>query len=413
MAFEKTWRWFGPDDNITLNDLNQIGIEGVVTALHHIPNGEIWPLREIMELKTAIEEYGMRWSVVESLPVSEGIKTGSSGSEKLILNYQESLRNLGKCGIDTVTYNFMPVLDWVRTDLHFKLPSGGEVMFFDPAVFVAFDVFILGRSGAESDYPYEMVEKARDKFQAMSCEVADNLARNIIVASQGFIDGVVGDASADYKKIFLEHIDSYRNIDRKKYRQHLAGFLNQVVPVAEAYGINLCIHPDDPPFPVLGLPRIASTSEDIEWILNRHDSLSNGFVFCTGSLSVKNNHLLEELIKSCGHRIHFLHLRNNILLPDGSFYESGHIHGDVKIYPVMKLLIEEQQRRIKEGRRDIRMPLRADHGIKMLDDFNRASNPGYPLTGRMRGLAELTGLEMGIENAIAEQARDHGMQSTG
>jgi mannonate dehydratase len=405
MAFEKTWRWFGPDDPVKLSDLKQMGIEGVVTALHHIPNGEVWPLREIREVQSAIEEYGMRWSVVESLPVSEGIKTGAPDSEELILNYQESLRNIGKCNIDTVTYNFMPVLDWVRTDLHFKLPSGGEVMFFNPAVFAAFDVFILGRPGAERDYPGELVEKARNIFQAMTGEEADNLTRDIIFVSQVFIDGVVNNASADYKKIFLEHVDSYRYIDRGKYRQHLAGFLTRVIPVAEAYGINMCIHPDDPPFPVLGLPRIVSSVEDIEWILNRHDSLSNGFVFCTGSLSLKNNHLLGELIKSSGHRIHFLHLRNNILLPDGSFYESGHIHGDVNMYRVMKMLIEEQQRRTKEGRRDIRMPLRADHGIKMLDDFNRASNPGYPLAGRMRGLAELTGLEMGIENAIKEQAK--------
>jgi mannonate dehydratase len=405
MAFEKTWRWFGPDDPVKLSDLKQMGIEGVVTALHHIPNGEVWPLSEIREVQSAIEEYGMRWSVVESLPVSEGIKTGAPDSEELILNYQESLRNIGKCNIDTVTYNFMPVLDWVRTDLHFKLPSGGEVMFFNPAVFAAFDVFILGRPGAERDYPCELVEKARNIFQAMTGEEADNLTRDIIFVSQVFIDGVVNEDSADYKKIFLEHVDSYRYIDRGKYRQHLAGFLTRVIPVAEAYGINMCIHPDDPPFPVLGLPRIVSSVEDIEWILNRHDSLSNGFVFCTGSLSLKNNHLLGELIKSSGHRIHFLHLRNNILLPDGSFYESGHIHGDVNMYRVMKMLIEEQQRRTKEGRRDIRMPLRADHGIKMLDDFNRASNPGYPLAGRMRGLAELTGLEMGIENAIKEQAR--------
>jgi mannonate dehydratase len=405
MAFEKTWRWFGPDDPVKLSDLKQMGIEGVVTALHHIPNGEVWPLSEIREVQSAIEEYGMRWSVVESLPVSEGIKTGAPDSEELILNYQESLRNIGKCNIDTVTYNFMPVLDWVRTDLHFKLPSGGEVMFFNPAVFAAFDVFILGRPGADRDYPCELVEKARNIFQAMTGEEADNLTRDIIFVSQVFIDGVVNNASADYKKIFLEHVDSYRYIDRGKYRQHLAGFLTRVIPVAEAYGINMCIHPDDPPFPVLGLPRIVSSVEDIEWILNRHDSLSNGFVFCTGSLSLKNNHLLGELIKSSGHRIHFLHLRNNILLPDGSFYESGHIHGDVNMYRVMKMLIEEQQRRTKEGRRDIRMPLRADHGIKMLDDFNRASNPGYPLAGRMRGLAELTGLEMGIENAIKEQAR--------
>lgn len=401
MAFEKTWRWFGSDDAVKLSDLTQMGIEGVVTALHHIPNGEIWPVEEIMKVKTAIENYGMRWSVVESLPVSEGIKTKSPDSERLLCNYKESLRNLGKCGIDTVVYNFMPVLDWVRTDLHFKLPSGGEVMYFDFPTFVAFDAFILGRPGAENDYPPEIVTKARKKYRAMTREEADTLSRNIIVVSQGFIDGVVDDTAADYKKVFLEHIENYRDIDRNKLRMHLAGFLNAVVPVAEKHGINLCIHPDDPPFPVLGLPRIASTGADIEWIINQHGSLSNGIAFCTGSLSVMNNDHLEDIIRSAGHRIHFLHLRNNILLADGCFYESGHIHGDVNMYRVMKLLLEEQQSRIREGRRDTRMPLRADHGVKMLYDFNYGSNPGYPLIGRMRGMAELSGLEMGIEHSMS------------
>jgi mannonate dehydratase len=272
MAFEKTWRWFGPDDQIKLSDLKQIGIEGVVTALHHIPNGEVWPVNEIMQRKTAIEEYGMRWSVVESLPVSEGIKTGSPDSGRLTGNYRESLHNLGKCGIDTVVYNFMPVLDWVRTDLHYKLPSGGEVMYFDFPTFVAFDAFILGRPGAVKDYPAAIVAKARKIYEKMTDEEAEILARNIIVVSQGFIDGVVDDAVSDYREVFLEHIENYRHIDRDRLRAHLSGFLEAVVPVAEEHSINLCIHPDDPPFPVLGIPRIVSTREDIEWILGRYDS---------------------------------------------------------------------------------------------------------------------------------------------
>lgn len=405
MAFEKTWRWFGFDDPVKLSDLKQMGIEGVVTALHHIPNGEIWTIEEIMKVKTSIEEYGMRWSVVESLPVSEGIKTRSPDCDRLTNNYKESLRNLGKCGIDTVTYNFMPVLDWVRTNMRFKLPSGGEVMYFDFATFAAFDLFILKRPDAEKDYPADIVNKAREKHNQMTEQEAEDLARNIIIVSQGFIDGVVDDSEGDYKKVFLKHIETYREIGRNKLRQNLSDFIKEIVPVAQDSGINLCIHPDDPPFPVLGLPRIVSTKEDLEWIVNQHDSVSNGITFCTGSLSVKNNEILEDIIRSVGPRIHFLHLRNNVLLPDESFHEYGHIHGCVDMYSVMKLLLEEQQRRIREGRKDIRMPVRPDHGIRMIDDYGRNSNPGYPLIGRLKGLAELSGLEMGIERSLRIQKR--------
>ncbi|MFT3739311.1 MAG: mannonate dehydratase [Breznakibacter sp.] len=400
MALEKTWRWFGSKDSVTLSDLKQMGIEGVVTALHHVPNGEVWPVEEIMKVKSAIETHGMRWSVVESLPVSEGIKIKSADRPLLIENYKQSLRNLGKCGIDTVCYNFMPVLDWVRTDLHYKLPSGGEVMYFDFATFVAFDAFILRRPGAENDYPADIVEMARQRRAAMTDDEAEQLAYNIIITTQGFIDGVVDGSTPDYKGAFLKYIGTYKNIDQEKLRQHLSDFLHDVVPVAYESGINLCIHPDDPPFPVLGLPRIVSTKEDLEWIVQQYDSVSNGITFCTGSLSVRSNDYLLSIIKSVGHRIHFLHLRNNVLLPNGCFHEYGHIHGCVDMYAVMKALLEEQRRRIREGRKDVRMPVRPDHGIKLLDDWNRNANPGYPLIGRLKGLAELTGLEMGIERAL-------------
>lgn len=403
MALEKTWRWFGVKDTVQLSDLKQIGIEGIVTALHHIPNGEVWPVEEIMKVKNAIEAHGMRWSVVESLPVSEGIKIQSADRPRLIKNYQESIRNLGKCGIDTVCYNFMPVLDWVRTDLHYTLPSGGEVMYFDFPTFVAFDAFILNRPGAENDYPADIVEKARLMRQSMTDEEANKLAYNIIIVTQGFIDGVVDGSEPKFKEAFLKYINTYKDIDKNQLRKHLSDFLNDVIPVAEASGVNLCIHPDDPPFPVLGLPRIVSTKEDFEWIVNQYDSIANGLTFCTGSLSVRSNDYLVDIVKSVGHRIHFLHLRNNVLLPDGCFHEYGHIHGCVDMYAVMKALLEEQQRRIKEGRKDIRMPVRPDHGVKLLDDWNRQSNPGYPLIGRMKGLAELTGLEMGIERAMMEK----------
>ncbi len=400
MGLEKTWRWFGAKDSVSLADLKQMGVEGVVTALHHIPNGEVWPVDEIMKVKNQIEGHGMRWSVVESLPVSEGIKTHNADYVRLIANYKESVRNLGKCGIDRICYNFMPVLDWVRTDLHYKLESGGEVMFFDFPTFVAFDAFILNRPGAETDYPKEIVDKARKLAVKMTEEEKELLAYNIIVVTQGFIDGVVDGSAPDYKKLFLQFIDTYKEIDANKLREHLSMFLQDVIPVAEEYGVKLCIHPDDPPFPVLGLPRIVSTQDDLEWICNQVDSISNGLTFCTGSLSVNRNNDLPGIVKKLGHRIHFTHLRNNVFLPDGCFHESGHVDGDVDLFPIMKALLEEQRRRVSEGRDDIRIPVRPDHGIKMLDDYGKSANPGYPLIGRLKGLAELTGLEMGVERML-------------
>lgn len=400
MGLEKTWRWFGAKDSVSLADLKQMGVEGVVTALHHIPNGEVWSVEEINKVKQEIEAHGMRWSVVESLPVSEGIKTHNADYDRLIRNYQESVRNLGRCGIDRVCYNFMPVLDWVRTDLHYKLESGGEVMFFDFPTFVAFDAFILKRPGAEQDYPAEIVAKARLLANTMTDEEKERLAYNIIVVTQGFIDGVIDGSAPDYKKLFLEFIATYDAIDSTRLRAHLSLFLHDVVPVAEEFGVKLCIHPDDPPFPVLGLPRIVSTQGDLEWICNQYDSIANGLTFCTGSLSVNRANDLAGIVQKLGHRIHFTHLRNNVFLPDGCFHESGHIYGDVDLFPIMKALLEEQKRRKAEGRPDVRIPVRPDHGIKMLDDYGKSANPGYPLIGRLKGLAELSGLEMGIERML-------------
>lgn len=397
MALEKSWRWFGFKDQVTLADLKQIGIQGIVTALHHIPNGEIWPVEEIMKVKNAIESYGMRWTVVESLPVSEGIKIKSADRPRLINNYKESLKNLGKCGIDTVCYNFMPVLDWARTDLHYMLPSGGEVMYFDFPTFVAFDAFILKRPNAVNDYPADIVQKAEEVYKTLSEEDAEKLAYNIIVVTQGFINGTVDGSRPDYKAIFLEYISRYKDIDSTVLRNHLADFLRDVVPTAEEYGVRMCVHPDDPPFSVLGLPRIVSTKEDLQWICNAYDSIANGITFCSGSLSVRRDNDLADIVKTLAPRIHFVHLRNNQFSENGCFYESGHLEGSIDMYPLMKGLLEEQYRRIAEGRKDTRIPIRPDHGIKLLDDFNKNANPGYPLIGRMKGLAELTGLEMGIE----------------
>ncbi|GAB6122957.1 mannonate dehydratase [Dysgonomonas termitidis] len=398
MALEKTWRWFGANDSVTLSDLKQIGIEGIVTSLHHIPNGEIWTKEEIMKVKNEIESYGMRWSVVESLPVLEGIKTCSAGRGRLIDNYKESLRNLGECGIDTVCYNFMPVLDWARTDLHYKDKNGAESMLFDYCVFAAFDIYVLRRPMAAKDYPEDVREKAGALAANMSDEEKETLAHNIIVVTQGFINGTVSDVE-DYKQLFLSYLEQYKYISPEQLRKNLSAFLSDIMPIAEEYGVNMCIHPDDPPFPLLGLPRIASTLEDFKWITGQYDSVMNGITFCTGSLSAREDNDMLKFIKELGSRIHFVHLRNTRRLGNKSFYESGHLEGSIDMYEVVKALLEEQKRRIQEGRKDIRMPFRPDHGLRILDDFSRKANPGYPLVGRMKGLAEICGLEMGIEKS--------------
>ena len=400
MALEKTWRWFGEKDPISLDMLVQMGVEGVITALHHIPNGEIWSVEEIMKVKTQIESRGMRWSVVESLPVSEGIKICNDDRARLIENYQQSVRNLGACGIDTICYNFMPVLDWARTDLHYKLANGGESMYFDFPTFVAFDAYILKRPGAEKDYPAEIVEKAKEVFASMSNEEAEELAYNIIVVTQGFIDGVIDGSVPDPKKLFLEFIDRYKEYDKNKMRENLKAFLDDVIPVAEEAGVKLAIHPDDPPFPVLGLPRIIGQLDDYEWLFKANTSTNNGITFCAGSLSARKENNLVEIIEQCGDRIHFVHLRNTQLLPDGSFFESGHLAGSQNMVQIMTALLKEQKKRIAEGRKDTRLPVRPDHGIKILDDYQNKYNPGYPLIGRLKGLAELDGLMAGISNFI-------------
>lgn len=400
MALEKTWRWFGFNDPIKLADLAQMGVEGVVTALHHIPNGEVWEVDEILKVKSAIEAHGMRWSVVESLPVSEGIKIKSDDRPRLIENYKQSLINLGQCGIDTVVYNFMPVIDWVRTNLTYKVENGGESMYFDFPTFAAFDVFLLKRPNAQNDYPPDLLEKARKIAGNFTKEQAEELIYNIIVLTQGFINGAIDGSVADPKGLFLQFISRYQGTDKNRLRQNLKDFLDDVIPVAEQAGINLCIHPDDPPFPVLGLPRIVSTREDIEWIMNANRSVNNGFAFCAGSLSARPDNDLPSLAREFAPRIHFSHLRNTQLLPDGSFFESGHLKGSQNMAALVTELLREQKRRIESGRKDCRMPFRPDHGIKILSDFDHKYNPGYPLIGRLRGLAEIEGLMAGIENFI-------------
>lgn len=402
MALEKTWRWFGVSDSIKLSELRQFGVEGIVTALHHIKGGAVWPVEEILAVKNEIEGHGMRWSVVESLPVSEEIKICSDRREELIENYKTSLRNLAACGIDTVCYNFMPVLDWARTDLHYLNESGAESMFYDHETFAAFDIFILQRRDAKKDYSPQVVEKAKEIFEKMSEEDRNTLAYNIIVVTQGFINGTVGNVS-NFQQIFLDYLARYDNIDAYKLRMHLSRFLEDVLPVAGECGINLCIHPDDPPYPLLGLPRIASTAQDFEWIFNEHPSLNNGLTYCSGSLSVREDNDLVAIAEKFAERIHFVHLRNIKRTGERSFYESAHLDGVADMYGIMKALLEEQHRRIAAGRKDTRMPFRPDHGLKILDDFNRTSNPGYPLIGRMRGFCEISGLELGIESALTNR----------
>ncbi|MGC9341524.1 MAG: mannonate dehydratase [Bacteroidales bacterium] len=402
MPLIKTWRWFGPDDPVKLDEIRQIGVEGIVTALHHIPNGEVWPVDEIQKTKELIESHGMSWTVVESLPVSEGIKTGDQDRERLIENYKSSLENLGKCGIDTVVYNFMPVIDWVRTDTHFKLPEGTEGMLFDYPTFAAFDIYILERPGAENDYPEPLLKLAKDRYEKMSDEEAEALAYNIIVLTQGFIDGTVGDVQ-NYKKVFLDHIARYKNISEEKLRENLSYFLKEIMPVADEYNIKMCAHPDDPPFPVLGLPRIISTLEDLKWLTQQYPSINNGITFCSGSLSARKDNDLPAMVRSFAPHIHFAHLRTTRITENGSFYEEKHLSGDVDMYSILVELLKEQKRRLQNGRKDYRIPFRPDHGLKLLDDYHREANPGYPLIGRLKGLAEISGLEWGIERGLMDE----------
>lgn len=392
----KTWRWFGTNDPVSLKEIRQVGATGIVTALHHIPNGEVWEVSEIQKVKNEIESHGLTWEVVESLPVSEGIKQATSDRDRLIANYCTSLKNLAACGIKTVVYNFMPVLDWARTDLEYQLPDGSETMYFDFPTFIAFDLFILKRPDGEKDYPPHLVELAKEIVSKMSSDVAEKLAYNIIIKTQGFIDGTIDGNTLNPKQAFLSLIDKYKHIDEAGLRENLRYFLAKIIPVAEETGIRMCIHPDDPPFTLLGLPRIVKTAEDLRWIIDVVPSPSNGITFCTGSLGVRANNLLPEMIREFGSHIHFLHLRNLTRSANGSFYEAGHLDGELNMTEIMKAVVTEQLCRRKEGRSDWQIPVRPDHGLKIISDFTRNDNPGYPLSGRMKGLAQLEGLARGI-----------------
>lgn len=392
MKLEKTWRWFGENDTISLAEIRQIGIEGIVTALHHIPNGEVWSVDEIRKTQTHIENHDMRWSVVESLPVSECIKYGGTQRDLLIENYKTSLANLGKCGIKTICYNFMPVIDWIRTDLNYRLPSYNEVLYFNFVDFVVFDRFILGREKAAIEYPANIVEQASERFQCMTKQEKDSLVDTIIVKTQGFIDGISADEPEQAVEIFNKLLQKYDSINDAQLRDNLKYFLDAILPTAKEYGIKMCIHPDDPPMKVLGLPRIVGSEEDLQWIFDHIPSPANGLTFCAGSLSAGAHNNLNILVEKFASRIHFAHLRSTQQAEDGNFYEAEHLEGSVDMYFLIEKLLLEQNRRTSQER----IPMRVDHGRKLLNDFENTYHPGYPLLGRMKAMAEITGLEMGV-----------------
>jgi mannonate dehydratase len=390
---EQTFRWYGPADPVTLSAIGQTGATGIVNALHHIPSGEAWSQEEIAERKHVIANAGLRWSVVESVNIHESIKTASHQRDAFIVNYIETLRNLRRAGICTVCYNFMPVLDWTRTNIDFRLPNNASALRFEAAGLAAFDLFILEREGAYAEYTPQQQRSAKEFLDNISPEEKQTLTNTVMAGLPGTKDVLTINE-------FKGHLEKYKDIGADALRQNLAYFLQAIIPEAEKLGVKMCIHPDDPPFPILGLPRVVSTEKDLVGVIDAAPSPSNGLTFCTGSLGARADNDLPGIVTRLGTHFHFLHLRNVKREEDGSFYEAGHLAGSTDMYAVMKNILLEQQRREQAGRTDIAIPMRPDHGHKILDDFNYNTFPGYSVTGRMKGLAELRGLEMGIKRSL-------------
>ena len=389
---EKTWRWFGKKDKITLPMLRQIGVEGIVTALHEVPNGEIWTVEAINDLKSYIESYGLRWSVVESLPVCEAIKYAGTEHEQLIENYKVSLANLGKCGVKTVCYNFMPVIDWIRTDVQYPWPDGTSSLYYDRIRFAYFDIKILEREGAEKDYTEEELHKVAELDKVITETEKDNLIDTIIVKTQGFVNGNIKEGDKNPVAIFKRLLGLYKDIDRDALRENMCYFLSAIMPVCDEYGINMCVHPDDPPFQVLGLPRIVTNENDIEWFLNAVDNPHNGLTFCAGSLSAGEHNDTRELAKKFSKRTHFVHLRSTAAIPDGNFIESSHLTGRGHLIDLIRIFENENPG----------LPMRVDHGRMMLGDEDKGYNPGYSFHGRMLALAQVEGMM-----AVVDDEKQH------
>ena len=392
---EKTWRWFGKKDKITLPMLRQIGVEGIVTALHDVPNGEIWTVEAINELKSYIESYGLRWSVVESLPVCEAIKYGGTEREQLIENYKVSLTNLGKCGIKTVCYNFMPVIDWIRTDLQYLCPDGTSSLYYDRIRFAYFDMKILEREGAEKDYTEEELHKVSELDQVITEKEKDDLIDTIIVKTQGFVNGNIKEGDKEPVVLFKRLLTLYKDINRDILRENMCHFLSAIMPVCEEYGVNMCVHPDDPPFQVLGLPRIVTNEEDIAWFLNAVDNPHNGLTFCAGSLSAGEHNDTRELAKKFAKRTHFVHLRSTAAIPEGNFIESSHLSGRGHLIDLIRIFAKENPG----------LPMRVDHGRMMLGDEDKGYNAGYSFHGRMLALAQVEGMMAVVDDEIEHQIK--------